>query len=107
MGNNNNNDALVVLEGLFRAKLSIKAIKGVGGFHLPAIFAYLDRSGRGGFDLEDFRKVVEVMSLDFNESQTIALFAKYDVGCKGFVSYHDFTMQLGHDPKVDVSEIDR
>ena len=36
----------------------------------------LDRSARGGFDLEDFRQAVDALQLDFTEAQTTALFAK-------------------------------
>jgi hypothetical protein len=65
------------LEALFRERLNLKACKGVDGrFHLPAMFRLLDRSGRGGFDLEDFRQATELFNVDFNEAQIIALFAK-------------------------------
>lgn len=99
--------ALEVLEKLFRYKLSLKSCKGVAQFRLKSMFAYCDRSGRGGFDLEDFRTVLECMVMDFNEDQAIALFAKFDRGCKGFVSYHDFSAQLGKDPGLDEAEMAR
>lgn len=65
------------LEAMFRHKCCLKACKGVGQFHLPSMFAYLDRSGRGGFDLEDFRQATDSLMLEFSEAMTIALFAKY------------------------------
>jgi len=93
------------LEKIFRYKLSLKSCKGVGQFTLPTMFTYLDRSGRGGFDLEDFRQVNETMVLDFNEDQTISLFAKFDRGFKGFVSYSDFSTLLGYDPELGDAEV--
>lgn len=99
--------SLETLEKIFRYKLGLKACKGVSQFRLNTMFSYLDRSGRGGFDLEDFRNSLEVMNLDFSEDQAIALFAKFDRGCKGFVSYHDFSVQLGKDPNLDVAEVQR
>ena len=75
-GRHGGSEHLSELEALFRQRLITKSCKGVGQFHLPSMFSYLDRSGRGGFDLEDFRMTVEAMVLDFSESQTIALFAK-------------------------------
>ena len=64
------------LSCLFRFGLQRKICKGTRTFRLQGAFAFLDRSGRGGFDLEDFRKAVDILQLDFNEAQTIALFAK-------------------------------
>jgi len=93
---------LADLEIIFRNRLQVRTGKGVGKFHLQSTFSFLDRSGRGGFDLEDFRQSIEALGLVFSEEQTIALFAKYDRGCKGFISYHDFSLQLGFDAQDDV-----
>jgi hypothetical protein len=105
--NTSDPQVLLNMEKMFRWKLGLKVGKGITQFQLPSMFAYLDRSGRGGFDLEDFRVVLDAMVMNFNEFQTIALFAKYDVGCKGYVSYHDFYSQLGFDPMLNPIEVDR
>jgi len=93
---------LADLEIIFRNRLQFRTGKGVGKFHLQSMFSFMDRSGRGGFDLEDFRQSLEALGLVFSEEQTIALFAKYDRGCKGYVSYQDFSAQLGFDAQDDV-----
>ena len=64
------------LECLFRFAMQRRICKGTSQFHLNGCFAFLDRSARGGFDLEDFRQAVDALQLDFTEAQTTALFAK-------------------------------
>jgi hypothetical protein len=102
---NAQSSVLADLEVMFRNRLQFRAGKGVGRFHLQAMFAFLDRSGRGGFDLEDFRQAIDALGLVFSEEQTVALFAKLDRGCKGYVSYHDFGLQVGFDAQDDVYKV--
>ena len=100
-------EALKVLDTMFKGQLVMRTGKGVGRFHLQSMFSYLDRSGRAGYDLEDFRQVLECVSLDLHEAQATALFATYDRGAKGFVSFADFRAQFDHDPHVDPAVLER
>jgi len=80
------------MEATIREKLNQRTTS--GPFQLRRTFKYFDRDGSGDIDFSEMRYAFKIMGFSFTDMQVLALFAKYDSGGEGDISYHEFIDNL-------------